>query len=52
MKKLSLFAALIAVLFAANSYACDAEKKDGKDKAPQAQTEGGAPVASTQQSGK
>ena len=52
MKKFGLFVALMAVLFATNSYACDAEKKEGKDKAPQAQSEGTAPVASTQQSGK
>ncbi|MCE9626269.1 MAG: hypothetical protein K8R69_12600 [Deltaproteobacteria bacterium] len=45
MKRLALFAALFTVLFAVNSYACDAEKKDNKDKAPQAQTTTTAPVA-------
>lgn len=52
MKKFSLFVALLASLVAVNSYACDAEKKEGKDKAPQAQSEGSAPGASTQQAGK
>ena len=52
MKKLGLFSALVALLFAANAYACDTEKKDGKDKAPQAQTTTGAPVAQTPQAGK
>ena len=49
MKKLGLFAALFALLFAVNSYACDEEKKDGsKDKAPQAQTGTGAPAPAPQ----
>ncbi len=38
MKRLGLLAALVAVLFAAKSYACDAHKEEGKGKAPQAQT--------------
>ncbi len=53
MKRIGLFLALVTVFVAANSYACDAEKKSGKDKAPQAQTTTTtAPTASAQGAGK
>jgi hypothetical protein len=50
MKRFALFMVLAAVFFSVNSYACDGDKKhEGKDKAPQAQTEAPpAPVATTQ----
>ncbi|HEX5032996.1 MAG TPA: hypothetical protein VFW62_00830 [bacterium] len=50
MKRFALLAAVAAVLFSVQSFACEGDKKhEGKDKAPQAQTETpSAPVATTQ----